>query len=94
MSSPTINPEHGQSTQTQTIDVNSLPTVQDHANKKGADVVDYGKDESETTSNKFCVDYSKRGTAKCKVCRKCIPKEELRIGMYACYKNKVIINYT
>ena len=60
--------------------------------------MEYEENEAESeittiTSNKFCIDYSKRGTAKCKACRKCIPKEELRIGMYAHYKHKVITNY-
>ena len=38
------------------------------------------------TGNKFSVDYSKRGTAKCKVCRKSIGKGEIRIGKSAPYK--------
>ena len=42
------------------------------------------------TPNKFCVDYSKRGTAKCKVCKKCIPKVELRMGMFTVFKGKTI----
>ena len=42
------------------------------------------------TANKFCVDYSKRGTAKCKICRKCIPKSEVRIGAYAFFKGTTI----
>ena len=45
------------------------------------------------TVNKFCVDYSKRGTSKCKICKKCIPKDELRIGMYAPFKGKTITNF-
>ena len=45
------------------------------------------------SSNKFCVAYSKRGTAKCKICKKIIRKGELRMGMYAPYKGKEIINY-
>ena len=28
----------------------------------------------------FCIDYSKRGTAKCKRCKQCIKKDVLRIG--------------
>ena len=42
------------------------------------------------TANKFCVDYSKRGTAKCKVCKKCILKSVLRIGVYTVFKGKSI----
>ena len=47
-------------------------------------------DEISITANKFCVDYSKRGTAKCKVCKKCILKNELRIGVYTVFKGKSI----
>ena len=45
------------------------------------------------TANKFCIDYSKRGIAKCKVCKKCIQKGELRIGIYAQFKDRRIVNY-
>ena len=43
------------------------------------------------TPNKFCVDYSKRGTARCKICKNCIPKNELRMGAYTVFKGKTII---
>ena len=45
------------------------------------------------TANKFCVDFSKRGTAKCKVCKKCIASAELRIGTYTLFKGKTIISF-
>ena len=45
------------------------------------------------TGNKFCVDYSKRGTAKCKICKKCIPTNELRIGAYVFFKGKTITSF-
>ena len=48
---------------------------------------------TEDTPNKFRVDYSKRGTAKCTVCKKCIPKEELRMGTYASFKGKTITTF-
>ena len=35
---------------------------------------------SNTTGNKFSVGYSKRGTAKCIVCKKTIGKGEIQIG--------------
>ena len=43
--------------------------------------------------NKFCADYSIRGTAKCKTCKKIITKGELRIGNYVTFKGKVVTNY-
>ena len=49
--------------------------------------------EISNTANKFCVDYSKRGTAKCKVCKKCILKNELRIGVYTVFKGKIITKF-
>ena len=45
------------------------------------------------TPNKFCVDYSKRGTARCKSCKKIIPKDELRMGMYTVFKGKTMISF-
>ena len=50
-------------------------------------------DPIEMTANKFCTDYSVRGTAKCRVCKKAIKKGELRIGCYVTFKGKVITNY-
>ena len=43
--------------------------------------------------NKFYVDYSKRGTCKCKHCRKKIAKDEIRIGKSVEYKEKHILQY-
>ena len=45
------------------------------------------------TYNKFSADYSKLGTAKCKVCKKKILKDGLRIGMYTMFKGKTITSY-
>ena len=42
------------------------------------------------TPNKFCVDYSRRGIAKCKICKKRIQKDELRMGMYTTFKGITI----
>ena len=42
------------------------------------------------TPNKFCVDYSRRGIAKCKICKKRIQKDELRMGMYTAFKGITI----
>ena len=50
------------------------------------DIDDPMKDDIQQSGNKFCVDYSKRGTAKCKICKKLIPKDDLRIGGYAFFK--------
>ena len=51
------------------------------------------EDSTSNTANKFSIDYSKRGTAKCKICKKCIPKNELRIGVYTVFKGKTITNF-
>ena len=42
---------------------------------------------------KFLVDYCKRGSTKCKRCRRKIPKDELRIGKSAPFKTKTITQY-
>ena len=47
---------------------------------------DTHKSDNANTWNKFCVDYSKRGKAKSKVCKKPIIKDELRVGMYVPFK--------
>ena len=57
------------------------------------DMEDIREDSVSNTANKFCIDYSKRGTAKCKICKKCIPKNELRIGVYTVFKGKTITNF-
>ena len=44
-----------------------------------------------SNGNKFTIDYSKRGTAKCRKCKKIIPKDILRIGKNAMFKEKHII---
>ena len=49
--------------------------------------------ETANTCNKFCADYSKRGTAKCKICKKLIVKDELRIGMYVSFKGNVFVSH-
>ena len=43
--------------------------------------------------NKFCVDYAKRGTAKCRRCKKGIEKNLLRIGKYTTFQGKLITQY-
>ena len=62
-------------------------TVMDDGNQTVDD-----KPDDTITPNNFCIDYSKRGTAKCKACKKTIPKSELRIGMYANFRDRTIIN--
>ena len=41
----------------------------------------------------FSVDYCKRGTTKCKVCKKQIPKHDLRIGKSVQFKRKTIVQF-
>ena len=56
---------------------------------------DDGADPNEIviSSNKFNVDYAKRGTAKCRKCKKAIEKDLLRIGKYTIFKEKIITQY-
>ena len=49
--------------------------------------------EIETDHKYFSVDYCKRGTTKCKVCKKTIPKDELRIGKSVMFKAKFILQF-
>ena len=51
---------------------------------------DDGADPNEIviSSNKFSVDYAKRGTAKCRKCKKAIEKDLFRIGKYTIFKEK------
>ena len=46
-----------------------------------------------STKNKFSIDYSIRGTAKCKVCKAAIAKDELRIGTLVQYQTTYYIQY-
>ena len=50
--------------------------------------------QHETNFNNFSADYSKRGTAKCKVCKKTIPKDELRIGSHVMFKGNPIRSFS
>ena len=56
---------------------------------------DEGADLNEIviSSNKFSVDYAKRGTAKYRKCQKAIGKDLLRIGKYTTFKEKIITQY-
>ena len=45
------------------------------------------------TCNKFKVDHSKLGTAKCRKCKKSILRGTLRIGKYVPYKTVIILHY-
>lgn len=45
------------------------------------------------TAKKFSIDYSVRGTAKCKVCKKVIVKNELRIGKSVQFKDRHYLQY-
>ena len=46
-----------------------------------------------STSNKFAIDYSIRGTARCRLCKKNIVKGELRIGKSVLFKDRYILQY-
>ena len=49
--------------------------------------------EGAENGKKFYVDHSKRGTAKCRKCKKNIPKGELRIGKNVLFKDRNILQY-
>ena len=69
----------------------SVVTISDK-NDENQEIEEYIKKPN--TKNKFCVDYSKRGTAKCKICSICITKNELRIGTFAFFKGISITNFS
>ena len=46
--------------------------------------------QSTVTANRYCVDYAKRGTAKCRKCNKVIENTLLRIGKFTAFKDKII----
>ena len=48
---------------------------------------------STITLNRFCVDYAKRGTAKCRTCNKLIGKNLLRVGKFVAFKEKIITRF-
>ena len=50
--------------------------------------------DSSNAGNKFSVDHSMRGTTKCRVCKKAIPKDELRIGKAVLFKEISIVQYS
>ena len=49
--------------------------------------------ENDGRAGNFHVDYSIRGTAKCKICKKVIEKNTLRIGKPVMYKDRVFLQY-
>ena len=59
-------------------------------NNEDTEVIQNG---SIVSPNKFCVDYSKRGNAKCRKCKKVIEKNLVRIGKFVVFKSKVITHY-
>ena len=52
-----------------------------------------GQVNNNIRGNKFCIDYSKRGIAKCKTCKKQVAKGELRIGELVAFKVGHILQY-
>ena len=62
-------------------------------NNDGDQISEIDSRTKAATYNKFSADYSKLGTAKCKLCKKKILKDALRIGMYITFKGKTITSY-
>ena len=56
---------------------------------KGEEIIQHNED-NEYSINRFSVDYAVRGTAKCKVCKKLINRNDLRIGKLVPFKTKHI----
>ena len=56
---------------------------------KGEEIIQHNED-NEYSINRFSVDYAVRGTAKCKVCKKLINRNDLRIGKLVPFKSKHI----
>ena len=70
----------------------------EHKNKyekvNSSSVPDINDNTNDATSvNKFSIDYSKRGTAKCRKCKKVISKGIVRIGKNVPFKVGHIIQY-
>ena len=71
--------------------MNKGNTCEDNTtNESFSDINTTGED---LTGKKFLADYCKRGSTKCKVCRKKIQKGELRIGKSVPFKNIYITQY-
>ena len=51
------------------------------------------QNDHELGGKKFLVDHCKRGSTKCKVCKKSISKGDLRIGMLVAFKTTYIHQY-
>jgi hypothetical protein len=64
--------------------------AKDRANKENEEDI---SDDVEASGNIFSIDHSKRGTAKCLECKKCISKDDLRIGKSVPYKSIHIKRY-
>ena len=71
---------HGHKNKYEKVNNSSVPDINDNPNDA-------------TSVNKFSIDYSKRGTAKCRKCKKVISKGIVRIGKNVPFKAGHIIQY-
>ena len=97
--------EEGSETKACSSTLVELPTIPSQVYESNERINNYNNDEAKSMKrsvsnnenlflgNKFSVDYSKRGTAKCKVCKKVIVKNEIRIGKSVPFKTTHIIQY-
>ena len=83
------NNKNSYNNDTKVIFTNHEPILEE----RNADSTKSTKDSS-NTGNKFSVDHSMRGTAKCRVCKKAIPKDELHIGKAVPFKKISIVQYS
>ena len=70
---------------TKTTTTNESDTVTDRDSERTVD--------SNPRGNRFAIDYSKNGKAKCKECKNAIAKGELRIGRHIPFKDTHILQY-
>ena len=64
-----------------------------NTNERGTCSKSVETDEFKQKGNKFCIDYSKNGKAKCKECRNVIAKDDLRLGKHVPFKEIHILQY-
>ena len=75
------------------MDDNVRINSDDNVNADVGDVGGQPDNKSDATGRKFSIDYSKRGTAKCRICKKKIPMGEVRIGKLVPFREVHITQY-
>ena len=68
-------------------------TYRDQENTSKSSTCSGSSNDDKSNSKKFTVDYSKRGTTKCRYCKKFIVKGMIRLGKSVAFKTIHIIQY-